>query len=81
MEQLDMEGLRQALAPRFYGLQLRDHTRLARDLWARLEEDSLTGLFLQEMELRRRQEPDNEILELAVRFGLAALEGGEDVVP
>lgn len=81
MEQLDLEGLRQALAPRFYGLQLRDHTRLARDLWARLEEDSLTGLFLQEMELRRRQEPDNEILELAVRFGLAALEGGEDVVP
>jgi len=80
-ERLDLEGLRRKLAPRFYGLQLRDRTRLARDLWARLEEDSLTGLFLQEMDRRKRHDPDNELLELAVRFGLAALERGEDAAP
>jgi hypothetical protein len=46
-----------------------------------MEEDTLTGLFLREMDRLCKAEPENETLQLAVRFGLAALEGGEDVCP
>ena len=67
------------LSPRFWGLTLRDHTRAARALWERKGEDTLTGLFLREMEGRCQAEPENEAVQLAVRFGLAALEHGEDV--
>ena len=81
LDRLDLGDFGKKLAGRFYGVQLRDHTRLAQDLWARLEEDSLTGLFLQEMDRRRRQDPDSGLVELAVRFGLAALERGEDAAP
>ena len=80
-EALDLEGLTRALAPRFYGLTLRDRTRVQRAVWDRMEEDTLTGLFLRLMAARCRKEPENEILQQAVRFGLAALENGEDVAP
>ena len=60
-----------------------DRTTLPADLWARESEDSLTGLFLREM--RRRldgaDEGERDKLLLCARFGLAALEGGEDVRP
>lgn len=74
----DLAALERALSGRFYGLTLRDHTCLPRDLWRRREEDTLTGLFLRELWPLCEQEPDNEVYQLAVRFGLAALEGGED---
>ena len=80
-EALDLEGLTRALAPRFYGLTLRDRTRVQGAVWDRMEEDTLTGLFLRLMAARCRAEPENEILQQAVRFGLAALENGEDVAP
>ncbi len=53
------------------------------DLWARGSEDSLTGLFLREMRARLdgAEEGERDKLLLAARFGLAALEGGEDVRP
>ena len=73
--------LEQALAPRFYSLELQDRTRPPRDLWARAGEDTLTGLFLQTMATQCQADPNNEVLQLAVRFGLAALEQGEDVSP
>lgn len=81
---LDAAGLlrlERALSPRFYGLELRDQTRMPRDLWARSEEDSLTGLFLRTMATRCAQQPEDTTLQLAVRFGLAALEQGEDIAP
>ena len=77
---LDQAGVKQletALLPRFYGLELRCRTRAPQDLWARVGEDSLTGLFLQAM----AQQPEDEVRDLAVRFGLAALEQREDVAP
>ena len=74
-------ALQRALAPRFLGLTLLDHTRPPQDLWARRGEDSLTGLFLQAMWSKCQAEPDNQLLPLALRFGLAALEQGEDVAP
>lgn len=75
---LDLPGLERELGPDFYGLTIRDKTRPARAVWERMGEDTLTGLFLQEMSRLCTQEPDNETYALAVRFGLAALEGGED---
>ena len=79
LEGLDLGELERELSPRFWGLTLRDHTRAARALWERKGEDILTGLFLREMEGRCQAEPENEAVQLAVRFGLAALEHGEDV--
>ena len=76
-----LSQLEQALSPRFYGLELRDQTRMPRDLWARSQEDSLTGLFLSTMAARCAQQPEDATLQRAVRFGLAALEQGEDIAP
>ena len=81
MEGSSLTGLEQALAPRFHALELRDRTRPPRDLWTRSGEDSLTGLFLQAMALQCKDRPDDETLQMAVRFGLAALENGEDIAP
>ena len=73
-----ISALERELSPSFFGLTLRDRTRPARAVWDRMGEDTLTGLFLREMARRCAQEPDSQICQLAVRFGLAALEGGED---
>ena len=72
----------QAQAHCFYA-EVRDETTLPQDLWARREEDSLTGLFLREMarRLEGAGEEARPALLLAARFGLAALEGGEDIRP
>lgn len=80
-EPLNLAALEAALAPQFYGLTLRDRTRVRREVWERREEDSLTGLFLRSMAARCQADPEDETLQLAVRFGLAALERGEDVAP
>lgn len=79
----DLAAMTERAKSRFFHAELRDETTLPRDLWARAEEDNLTGLFLREM--RRRldaaAEEDRPAILLAARFGLAALEGGEDVCP
>ena len=75
----DLANLKETLAPEFYGLTIIDRTRLPRDLWARREEDALTGLFLRTMWDKCQGEPDNPLWQLAARYGLAALEGGEEV--
>lgn len=76
----DLAALTECAASRFFYVEMRDETTLPRDLWARAEEDNLTGLFLREM--RRRldaaEAAERANVLLAVRFGLAALEGGED---
>ena len=74
-DSLPLADLRERLSPRFYTLDLRDETRAPQALWARQQEDNLTGLFLTEM----RAEGDDATHTLAVRFGLAALERREDV--
>lgn len=78
---LDLPALRRAAAPLRWAVILRDHTRVPQDLWGRMEEDSLTGLFLRDMRRRIDAAGDEEraTLEKAVRFGLAALENGEDL--
>lgn len=79
----DLAALTAQAAPHFFHVELRDRTTLPQDLWARAQEDSLTGLFLREMRARLDQagEGERDKLLLAARFGLAALEGGEDIRP
>lgn len=66
---------------RCYSASLLDRTTVRRDLWERRGEDSLTGLFLSELARRMQgaDEEERQALERAVRFGMAALEGGEDL--
>lgn len=73
----DATGLREALTERFYALDVRDHTRMAEDIWARAGEDSLRGLFLRELRAKwdaAGSEEERETVTRAVRFGLAALD-------
>ncbi len=73
----DAAALQEALADRFYALEVRDHTRMAEDIWARAEEDSLRGLFLRALRdkwNRVKTEEEREIVTQAARFGLAALD-------
>lgn len=79
----DLDGLTALAQSHFFHVELRDETTLPESLWARQEEDSLTGLFLREMS-RQLESADGEQraqLLLATRFGLAALEGREDIRP
>ena len=80
---VDLTRLTEQWKDRFFHLELRDETTLPQDLWARAEEDSLTGLFLRQMKekLDKAEEAEKGKLLLAARFGLAALEGGEDIRP
>lgn len=83
-EGVDLTALTALAAPRCYHLELRDRTSIRRDLWGRAEEDTLTGLFLRSMRERLAgagSGEDREVLELAVRFGLAALEHREEPLP
>ena len=82
-EPLTLAPLERALSGEFFRLELRDDTRLRRDLWDRCGDDTLRGLFLR----RLRQEYDaaaprrQKEIEQAVRFGLAALKGvGRNVI-
>jgi hypothetical protein len=79
----DVKFLAAQAAERFFYAEVREETTLPQDLWARSGEDSLTGLFLRQMKARldTAEEGDRPRLLLCARFGLAALEGGEDVRP
>lgn len=79
----DLAGLVRLAESRCFYAEVRDETTLPRRLWDRISEDSLTGLFLREMARRLDLASAEERpgLLLAARFGLAALEGGEDICP
>lgn len=74
---VDAAALQEALSDRFYALEVRDHTRMTEDIWARAEEDSLRGLFLRELRARwngAKTDEERETVTKAARFGLAALD-------
>lgn len=76
----DLPALAEAAQGRCRALELRDDTAVPQDVWARLEEETLTGLFLRELHQRLDAETDpnaRRTLQLALRYGLAALEGRE----
>ena len=77
---VDLSLLAAAAQGRCRALELRDDTVVPRAVWARLEEDTLTGFFLRELRAQLDAETDADAqrrLQLAVRYGLAALEGRE----
>lgn len=76
-----LASITQQAAPYFFYVEVTDATTLPKQLWQRAGEDSLTGLFLRTMSEKIRVAPPEEQarLILATRFGLAALEGEEDL--
>lgn len=79
-DRLDLPRLTALVRDRFFEVQLLDETVPAVDVWARAEEDTLTGLFLRNMRTRLElaEAEEKPCLERALRFGLAALEGREE---
>ena len=78
-EKPDTVRLTEQLSDFCWQLEMRDHTRLRRDLWEGCGEDSLRGLFLAELraEYDQADEEGRAAIEQAVRFGLAAMENRE----
>lgn len=73
---VDAAKLQEVFASRCYHLEIRDRTRVGEDIWVRAEEDSLCGLFLKELRVKydaAETDQQREAVELAARFGLAAL--------
>ncbi|MFQ9915780.1 MAG: hypothetical protein ACLRWQ_04725 [Flavonifractor plautii] len=77
-EPLELDALGALAEPGFYSVTLRDQTTERRDAVGPVGEDTLTGLFLRQMQAQLEALDEGRRLELAVRFGLAALENGED---
>ncbi len=78
-QQINVPALEKILAPRFFSLQIRDHSRPPLDVWQGRGEDNLRGLFLAEMAARGAD--SDPALQLALKYGLSALEQREDVAP
>ena len=79
----DLQKLYGNLSELFFELQLRDETRLRRSVWDCAGEDTLRGLFLGRLKARfdaAETEEERVKLEQAARWGLAALDNGEEVV-
>ncbi len=79
-EEGDLTALTERLAPLCWAVEVRDGRTLRRDIWARCGEDSLRGIFLQNMKRRldaAESEDERRKIELAARFGADALDGRE----
>lgn len=77
--QPDVARLTEQLSDFCWQLEVRDKTRIRQDLWQGCGEDSLRGLFLQNLreEYERADEQGRAAIEQAVRYGLAAMENRE----
>lgn len=78
----DSEALQRALEERFFALEIRDETKLRRDIWAGRGQDSLKGLFLGRLYAmleKAETEEERERITQAVRWGLRAMENGEEL--
>jgi len=80
---LDVEALVRDAKELFVNLAIRDQTSQARDYEAMAREPTSVGEFVAEMlrRIRAAQGEDRKILEQALHYGLAALEGRELKVP
>ena len=78
-ESVHADKIQEELAERFYYLEVRDQTRLRQDLWARRDDDTLRGLFLRQMREKYdvADEEQRKQIEMAVRFGLNAMDNRE----
>lgn len=76
IESIDVKALLNKYEKNFYNLTILDRTTPPVDLWEGLEEDSLKGLFLRKL---KALDIDEEICEMAARYGVAAIENKEGV--
>ena len=78
----NLQKLHQNLDEMFFSLQLKDRTRLPKVIWEASGSDSLKGIFLEKLRTMRdaaQSDADQQRLEQAARWGLAALTNGEEV--
>ena len=80
-EKPDLRLLSELLSADCWQLELRDETRIRRDVWEDVSEDSLRGCFLRILKDRYEAAsgPEREKIMLAARFGLAALDYREEL--
>ncbi len=76
-EPIDTEAAERHLASRALYVKVIDRTRLPKKVWQRAEEDTLAGAFLSELAAARESGIGEELVELAARYGLAALDREE----
>lgn len=79
----DINRLRRNLSELFFELQLRDETHLRRSLWENADDDTLRGVFLAKLKAKyeaARDDNERRLIEQAARWGLAAMDRGEEVV-
>ena len=78
----NLQKLHQNLDEMFFSLRLRDRTHLSPEIWSGAGEDTLRGLFLSKLRVlydRSQTDAERFRVEQAVRWGLAAMENGEEV--
>lgn len=83
-EELDLDALQKALAPRFYALELRDRTVPKVDLWQSAQDDSLEGHYFRLLREAAEEAEDESIrrrLVLAARVSRKLLDGREAELP
>lgn len=76
-EGVNVATLQSGLESQFFALEIRDETTIAQDVWVMAGEDSLRGLFLQELKAKldtATTDQDRHAITLAARYGLAALD-------
>ena len=78
----DTDAIQNSLESLFFHLQVRDETRPRRDIWEKTGTDTLRGIFLAKCRERydaAGSEEEKTLIEMAVRYGLAAMENREEV--
>lgn len=77
---IDTRLLKDRFADRFFYLSVQDMTRPPRDIWASAGDDTLRGIFLRMLKEKfdAADEHEKNSIVLAVRYGLAALDNGEE---
>ena len=77
---VDLPAMEEKFRKKFYFLEMRDRTHPARELWEKAGTTTMRGLFLREMKEKYDAAQDDAAREqviLALRYGLAAMDGRE----
>ncbi len=80
-ENIDVDKIHEEFSGRVYYLEMIDRTAPVRSVWQGEDEDSLKGVFLRRLHKRYLDTGDaveQEIIKRAARFGVAALDNGEE---
>lgn len=74
--------IHRVLSPRFYWLEVRSEVTVHQDVWTRAGEATLRGAFLRKLkvQLDAASPAERQKIEAAARWGIAALDGGEEAV-